>query len=206
MLDDAVLVLENRIEELNNLDAATGDGDHGTSIVKAMSAAARESKKEGPFKDVLFDVGLAAENQDCGSTSTLTGSLYQGMSEAVDSERMDTDGVIRMFTKGVECVEKSTTAKVGDKTLMDALIPAVDRMKSLLDCGESLMELFSIAAEAAKLGADATGDYIAKYGRAKNLGERSKGHPDPGAVSLAYIFTSFANTVEKDQSGETSRE
>lgn len=195
MLIAAAEELQLNVSYLNELDAATGDGDHGTSILKAMKAAAEESEKDASFKDMLYNVGFAAESQDCGSTSTLTGSLYQGMSEGVDAEELDADGVIRMFTKGLECVEKSTKAKVGDKTLMDALIPAVDRMKSLIETGASVEDTFHIAAEFARFGAEATKDYVAKFGRAKNLQERSKGHLDAGAVSLSMIFTVFAKTV-----------
>jgi len=192
ILASAVGELEKRQEELNKLDAAIGDGDHGTSIVKAMRAAAGAARGDGAFKEVLYNVGFAAESQDCGSTSSLTGSLYEGMSEAVTAEEMDTDGVIRMFSAGLACVEKSTKAKVGDKTLMDALIPAVNRMQSMLECNVSLAELFDAAAEAAQFGAESTLGYIAKYGRAKNLGERTRGHLDAGAISTAIVFRAFA--------------
>ena len=200
---DAVSELEKRQEDLNRLDAAIGDGDHGTSIVKAMRAAAEAIRGEGSFKEALYNAGFAAESQDCGSTSSLTGSLYEGMSEAVTSEEMDTDDVIQMFSAGLACVEKSTKAQVGDKTLMDALIPAVNQMKSMFDCNASLAELFEAAAEAAQFGAESTMDYVAKFGRSKNLGERTKGHLDPGAVSMAIVFRAFA---EKFNSGEKSQE
>ena len=193
ILANVVSELEKRQEELNQLDAAIGDGDHGTSIVKAMRAAAEAARQDGAFKEILYNAGFAAESQDCGSTSSLTGSFYEGMSEAVTSEEMDTDGVVRMFAAGLACVEKSTKAKVGDKTLMDALIPAVDRMKSLLECNVSLADMFAAASEAAQFGAESTLDYIAKFGRAKNLGERTKGHLDAGAVSMATVFRAFAD-------------
>ena len=198
ILAESVRELEKRQDELNRLDAAIGDGDHGTSIVKAMRAAAKAAKNPGPFKNVLFDIGFAAESQDCGSTSSLTGSLYQGMSEAVESEELDVDNVIRMFSAGLECVEKSTKAKVGDKTLMDALIPAVNQMKSMIDCNFSLATVLEAAAEAAQFGAESTVDYVAKFGRAKNLGERSQGHLDAGAVSTAIIFRAFAEHFKEN--------
>jgi len=189
----AVGELEKRQEELNRLDAAVGDGDHGTSIVKAMRAAAEAVRADGSFKDVLYNAGFAAESQDCGSTSSLIGSFYEGMSEAVTSEEMGTDDVIRMFSVGLACVEKLTRAQVGDKTLMDALIPAVNRMQSMLDCGASLADVFEEAASAAQFGAESTLGYVARFGRAKNLGERTKGHLDPGAVSMAIVFRAFAD-------------
>jgi len=196
ILAKAVSELEKRQEELNRLDAAIGDGDHGTSIVKAMRAAAEAIRGDGSFKDALYNAGFAAESQDCGSTSSLTGSFYEGMSEAVTSEEMNTDGVIQMFSAGLTCVEQSTKAQVGDKTLMDALIPAVNQMKSMIDCNASLVSVFEAAADAAQFGAESTIDYIAKFGRAKNLGERTKGHLDPGAISMAIVFRTFANHLK----------
>lgn len=195
ILTAVVVDLEKRQEELNKLDAATGDGDHGTSIVKAMRAAAKAMNENGSFKDAVYNAGFAAESQDCGSTSSLIGSLFQGMSEKIFSEELNTDDVIQMFSAGLEAVSKMTKAKVGDKTMMDALIPAVDRMKSMFDCNTTLQDLFEFAAESAQFGADATVDYVAKFGRAKNLGERSKGHLDAGAVSMSILFKGFANGV-----------
>ena len=196
ILARAVLELEKRQEDLNRLDAAIGDGDHGTSIVKAMRAVAEAIRGEGSFKDVLSNAGFAAESQDCGSTSSLTGLFYEGMSGAVTAEEMDTDSVIRMFSAGLDCVEKWTKAKVGDKTLMDALIPAVNQMKSMIDCDTSLAKVFEAAADAARFGAESTLDYVAKFGRARNLGERTKGHLDAGAVSMAIVFQAFAENFK----------
>lgn len=190
-----VAELEAKQEELNRLDAAIGDGDHGTSIVKAMRAAAVAMEGPENLKDALYNAGFAAESQDCGSTSSLIGSFWQGMSEKIESEELLSDDAIQMFSAGLDAVKKMTKAQVGDKTLMDALIPAVDYMKSQFECNASLQELFESAAESAQFGTDATVDYIAKFGRAKNLGERSKGHLDAGAVSMAIIFKAFANGV-----------
>lgn len=197
ILTTAVSELESRQEELNRLDAATGDGDHGTSIVKAMRAAATAMGEPGTFQETLYNAGFAAESQDCGSTSSLIGSFLQGMSEAIKSEELTPDETIQVFCAGLESIKKVTKAQVGDKTLMDALIPAVDHMKSQFECNISLQELFDTAAESAQFGADSTTEYVAKFGRAKNLGERSKGHLDAGAVSMAILFKAFAKGVKR---------
>ena len=196
MLKNAVAVLEQNRDHLNQLDAATGDGDHGTSILRAMRAAAGAASGEGSFKDVVFNVGFAAESEDCGSTSSLTGSLYQGMSEAVDAEEMNADGVVEMYVAGLACVGKSTKAQVGDKTLMDALIPAVEAMKSHKGNDVTIIELFDSAAKAAQTGAESTKEMVAKFGRAKNLGTRVIGHIDAGATSTAMILKAFVDSFE----------
>ncbi len=197
MIAAAVLELEQKPEELNRLDAATGDGDHGTSILKAMRAAAAAARAEGSLKDILHGIAWTIEDEACGSTSSLTGSLYEGMSEAVDSEELNVDEVIEMFVSGLACVERATKAKVGDKTIMDALIPAVDMMKSMRQSSVTLAELLTAAAESARFGADSTRDCLAKFGRAKNLGERVRGHLDPGACSAALILETFARVAKE---------
>ncbi|MDR1957780.1 MAG: dihydroxyacetone kinase subunit L [Planctomycetaceae bacterium] len=191
MIDAARQKLEANVTELNKLDSATGDGDHGTSIVKAIRAAAKvtsEVLEEKELKDILYDAGWAVMGEDCGSTSSLIGAFFMGMSEGVSPEPIDTQGVAAIFEAGLQNVMKQTKAKVGDKTLMDALIPAVAAMKSQSE----IQTAFQAAAAAAQKGADATKDYVAKFGRARNLGERSIGHIDAGAVSIAYIFGEFA--------------
>ncbi|MGL6226154.1 MAG: dihydroxyacetone kinase subunit L [Thermoguttaceae bacterium] len=196
MISAAVKELENHRDDLNQLDAAIGDGDHGTSILRAMKAAQKASEKEGPFKDVLFDIGWAVEGEDCGSTSSLCGSFFQGMSEAVTSEEMNTDQVIDLFVAGLAALQKATKAQKGDKTLMDAYIPAIEKMQSLKGSGVSVQELLLAAAQAAQIGAESTKDLVARFGRARNLGERTRGHYDAGASSTALILDAYAKNVE----------
>ena len=94
-------------------------------------------------------------------------------------------------------MQTMTSAQVGDKTMMDAMIPAIDAMKSAVaeNADVTLHEVFQKAADAAKAGAEKTSEYVAKFGRARNLGERSKGSQDAGATSLALIFQAFADAA-----------
>ncbi|MDR1384238.1 MAG: dihydroxyacetone kinase subunit L [Planctomycetaceae bacterium] len=194
MLTAVSETIEANVSYLNQLDSATGDGDHGTSIVKAIRAAAK-SVSDAPagqaLKEILYNVGWAVMGEDCGSTSSLIGSFFMGMSEAVTSEELDATAAIALFESGLAGVRKQTKAKIGDKTLMDALIPAVDQMSGKSDLKSALES----AAVAAAQGAESTRDYVAKFGRARNLGERSVGHIDAGATSIALIFDAFAKSV-----------
>jgi len=198
ILISVVCELEKQKDELNRLDSATGDGDHGTSILKAMRAASKATKTERSFKDTLSEIAWTIENADCGSTSTLLGSFFQGLSEAVTGEEVTPGDVIEMFVSGLNCVVQSTKARMGDKTLMDALIPAMDIMKSKRDSDVTLKALLTEAADSARFGAESTRDCIAKFGRAKNLGERTRGHLDPGACSMATVFEVFAKEIEQE--------
>jgi len=102
-----------------------------------------------------------------------------------------------MFESGLANVRTSSRANVGDKTLMDALIPAIEAMAGLKEQSPPLADIFAVAAEAAQKGADSTKELVAKFGRAKNLGERSRGALDAGAVSTALIYQAYAETVKR---------
>ena len=197
MLDGALAKIESNFDYLNELDSATGDGDHGTAILSSMKAAVEAAKAEGSLSKTLSNVGWGIMNATGGSTSSLTGSFFLGMSDATDAESLSAEQTAALFAAGLASVETMTTAKVGDKTLMDALIPAIETMKKTIadNPKATVAELFSAAAAAAKTGAESTAELVAKFGRAKNLGERSAGHLDAGATSMAMIFDAFAEAA-----------
>ncbi len=180
--------IEENLEELNKLDAATGDGDHGTSIKRVIEAADTAAQGDASFKDMLTNVGMAVMSVGVGSAGPLIGSFFMGMGDAVDSEELDAAQVAAMFHAGVAGLQKYSKAQIGDKTMMDAILPAVEAMDGKVD----IPVLFSAAAEAAASGAEATRQMTAKFGRARNLGERTKGHMDAGARSFSLIFAAFA--------------
>ena len=181
-----------REKDYSALDAAAGgDGDHGEAIVAATKALA--SAQGDDFKSLLSDMVEHLESDVSGSTSSLYGTLFEGMADAVDAgvTELDAAGVADLFAAGLEELGFATKAKVGDKTFMDALIPAVEARKAHAAEGEPAM--FAAAAAAAKAGSEATAQMQARYGRAKNLGERSIGPIDAGAASNADIWSCFAD-------------
>lgn len=192
MLQAALAAVENNAAMLNQLDATTGDGDHGTAIVTAMKTAAASVQKEGTLKTTLETIGWDVMSSTSGSTSALMGSFFIGMSQAANGEELDSVQTVAMFESGLANLQTASRAKVGDKTLMDALIPAIAAMVALKGQSPLLVDLFTAAATAAQEGADSTKDLVAKFGRAKNLGERSRGTLDAGAVSTALIYRAYA--------------
>lgn len=203
MLDQALVAIENHLTYLNQLDSATGDGDHGTAILAAMKAADKSARQNGSPSETLAEtldrIGWDVMSSTSGSTSALNGSFFSGMGMAAgNSEELDVDQTIAMFETGLANVRTATKAQVGDKTLMDALIPAIDAMSRKKGTGAALTDVFSAAAEAAQTGADSTKELVAKHGRARNLGERSAGHLDAGAVSLAMIYAAYAKTIAEN--------
>jgi dihydroxyacetone kinase-like protein len=181
---------------LSKLDSATGDGDHGTTIGKVMDAAVAAAQAEpGSIAEVLNKVGWDVMCVDGGSAPPLLGSFFTGMSEGVaGKEQLDTAALAVVLEAGVKGMREHSKAQVGDKTMMDALLPAVDAVKA--GAGKDVSAALREAAEAAKRGALATKDMAARFGRARNLGDRTKGHQDPGATSVAFIFQGFADAVK----------
>ncbi len=183
-----------REKEYSALDAAAGgDGDHGEAIVAATKALAAAQGDD--FKSLLTDMVSHLESDVSGSTSSLYGTLFEGMADAVDAgvTTLDAAAVAAMFAAGLEELGFATKAKVGDKTFMDALIPAVEALSAHAAEGETAM--FVAAAAAAKAGSAATAQMQAKYGRARNLGARSIGPIDAGSASNADIWACFADVM-----------
>lgn len=194
MLDVALLSVSEKSDYFSQLDAVTGDGDHGTAIVTALKAAVEASRGGSDFKTVLNDMGFGVMLNTSGSTSTLLGGFFLGMGEGSEGEELDVARIKTMFMSGLEAVVKNTKAKVGDKTMMDALMPAVD---AIVACdSEDIKHILSAGANAARNGAAATVSMRANFGRARNYGERSVGSMDAGASSWACMFEAFSKSIE----------
>jgi dihydroxyacetone kinase-like protein len=190
MLQSAVGQIRSHHEMLSQLDAAVGDGDHGTTILRTMQAVDRvinDSNGTG-LKDLLSKIAWAVMDCDGGSTGPLLGSLFMGMSDGVTKETdLDCAAVVAMFESGIRKLARQSRAVVGDKTMMDAFLPALDAMLAAAPSGD-IRSVLQQASAAAAAGAEATKDFRAKFGRARNLGDRVIGHPDPGAVSASLIL------------------
>lgn len=194
MLECALKNIKEREDEFSRLDAVIGDGDHGQAIVTAMTAVVETARKGNEFKTMLNDMGFDVMLQVSGSTSTLLGAFFLGMSDAVSGTELDAGGVKRMFAGGLANVQMQTQAKPGDKTMMDALVPAVN---AITGCTSSdIAVILKAGADAALEGAAKTVDMKANFGRARNYGERSVGFADSGATSWSCMFQSFSETIK----------
>lgn len=193
MMRNALLRIKEREDEFSKLDAVIGDGDHGQAIVTAMTVIVASSEKGTEFKSMLNTMGFDLMLQVSGSTSTLIGALFLGMSDCSEGTELDAAGVKAMFAGGLANVQKQTKAQRGDKTMMDALIPAVDAMNAA--SSDDIKTILTAGAEAAQAGALATVDMKANFGRARNYGERSIGYADSGATSWACMFSAFAEAL-----------
>jgi dihydroxyacetone kinase-like protein len=192
----AATVAENR-EYLTELDSAIGDADHGTNIDRGMKAAV--GKIEGMEGDdigsLLKTVGMTLVSTVGGAGGPLYGTLFMQMGTATagksELEPEDWAGALDAAVDGVQMRGK---AEVGDKTMIDALVPARDSFRAALADGASFEEALSKSAEGAEEGMRATIPLVARKGRASYLGERSAGHQDPGATSSQLLIKTAAET------------
>jgi dihydroxyacetone kinase-like protein len=181
-------------DELSKMDSAIGDGDHGTTIARAMGIAEKviQESEKADLKGLLKDVGWGVMGVDGGATGPLLGSFLMGLGKGLgEPQTIDCQTLAAMFEAGLAGVRRQSKAQVGDKTLMDALLPAVDAIRQAADEGQSIADALQKAATAAEKGAASTKEFKARYGRAKNLGDRTIGFQDPGATSMALIFQGF---------------
>ena len=194
MIDIALQHIKAREDEFSQLDAVIGDGDHGQAIATAMSVVAEKAATGSAFKSMLGDMGMEVLMQVSGSTSTLLGALFLGMSDGVgEVTELSAADFKKMFASALKNVQMQTKAKVGDKTMMDALPPAVDAIVG--SDSEDIADILKGASEAAIAGAEATIEMKANFGRARNYGEKSIGTMDSGAASWSCMFAAFAEAI-----------
>ena len=197
MLASVSVQLKENAEELSRMDAVTGDGDHGVTmrkIARVIDDSLEQWPSHVPLKGFFECLSSNIMAVNGGSAGPLWGTLFAGFARGMHGEEdIDEQGIVKMFTAGIDEMREITTAKAGDKTLMDALIPAVKAVQNARDV--PLPDMLRLAAIAARRGADSTADYVAKFGRSKNLKEKSLGYRDPGAVSLSMLFDGLAKGV-----------
>ncbi len=183
MLVVSAAILCEHSEELSQIDAKIGDGDHGVTISKIAALMQDKARCEYANSATMFsELGWAVTNVQGGSAGPLWGTFFSGMGNALS---LDTAACVAdIIEGGLKELQTISKAKVGDKTMMDALIPAVAAMKTASDDKESII----LGARAARQGAEDTINYVAKFGRARNYGERSLGIKDPGACSIALLL------------------
>jgi dihydroxyacetone kinase-like protein len=181
-------------QELIRLDTAIGDGDHGTNMDRGMRKALEklDAAEQADPGAVLKTVAMALVSSVGGAAGPLYGTLFLQMGGALaGQEEVDLAGWAAAWRKGLEGVQARGKAELGDKTMVDALAPAVEALERSDDLDTGLRA----AVEAAREGMEATIPLLARKGRASYLGERSKDHQDPGATSTYYLFRSAAEAL-----------
>jgi dihydroxyacetone kinase phosphoprotein-dependent L subunit len=184
-------VFQEKEAELGRLDAAAGDGDHGTTMVRGLTAAVGAVDAQGPCSagELLACAGDAFADAAGGAAGALFGVLLTTVGRRLPASDTSSQAVCAALQAGLATVAKLGKAAPGDKTLLDALAPFVAGFAAGVEQGQSTATAWHGALPAAAAGAAATAGMVAKRGRASRLGERSLGHVDPGAQSVVYLLT-----------------
>lgn len=185
-------LLHEKEPELGKIDAVAGDGDHGIGMARGSKAAVETARRlageGGGAATVLAGAGDSWSASAGGTSGALWGALLTAFGRVLGDEAGDTN-LAEAAAAGLEAVTRLGGAHVGDKTMVDAFVPAVEALQNQGD--------WRAATEAARKGAESTKDLVAKVGRARPLGEKSLGTPDAGATSLAMIFEVITDYLEK---------
>ena len=193
----ARVVTANR-DLLTRLDSAIGDADHGANMDRGMTAvvAALDGEMPPSVAALFKQVGMTLVSSVGGASGPLYGTFFLRMaSTAGDVDALDGPAFATAMRAGVDGVVQRGKAQAGDKTMFDALAPAVNALDEALAGGARLDEALRVAADAAEAGRDATTAMLARKGRASYLGERSVGHQDPGATSAALLVAAAATAL-----------
>jgi dihydroxyacetone kinase-like protein len=186
-------------EYLTQLDAAIGDGDHGINMNRGFDAVGKAlAVQDGnlPPGQLLTIAGKTLVSTVGGASGPLWGTVFRRAGRSLgNAESFDGAALLAALDGGVDGVVELGAASPGDKTMVDALRPAVDALREGLDAGTSLDAALAAAAAAAEEGARATVPMQARKGRASYLGERSIGHQDPGATSAALIMRALERAI-----------
>ena len=189
--------MDEHKDHLTQLDSAIGDADHGVNMQRGFAAAvaALAGFEAATVGDVLVKTGTTLISVVGGAAGPLYGTLFRATGKQLAAPSVDAGAMLTALTSGLEGVQKLGAAVPGDKTMVDALIPALAALGEQVRAGADLRVAAASAADAAEQGMRDTVALQARKGRASYLGARSIGHQDPGATSTALIFRALAQVV-----------
>lgn len=197
IVDNVILAIQSNRDYLSEVDGAIGDGDHGINMNKGFTIAQEELKDmEYNMSEGLKVISSVLVDKIGGSMGPLYGAFFRGLSVASKKQEVIDKKVFNdMLKKAYDNLTMISPAKVGDKTLIDVLSPAIETYKNAVENDEE----FDVALEkmivSAKNGLEGTKNMVAKLGRASRLGERSLGHQDAGSTSCYIILESIKNSI-----------
>lgn len=199
IVDRLILAIQENKQFLSDIDGAIGDGDHGINMNKGFTLC-REAldKQPGDLSYSLKTLGKILMMKIGGSMGPLYGKFFLPIGKALEeAPEIDKEAFGKALDSAMEAIHAISPAKVGDKTLMDVLIPAQEAYNNALAGGLSFQEALDAMDAAALKGRDSTVDLVAKLGRSSRLGERSRGVMDAGSASCYLILHTMADTIKE---------
>jgi dihydroxyacetone kinase phosphoprotein-dependent L subunit len=203
IIEDIAAVIVANKAYLSKIDGLIGDGDHGVNMAKGFSRAAdRIAGREVSLSEAMSILSDVLMSEIGGSMGPLYGVMFAEMAEAIEATPdIDAETFAAMLRAGQDGIFTIGSAKVGDKTLMDVLIPATASFAQAIAEGVAFRAALSRMTAAAEAGRDSTINLVAQIGRSARLGERSRGVLDAGAASCCMILTGLANGVDERLDG-----
>lgn len=197
IVDQLIKTIQEQRDYLSEIDGKIGDGDHGINMNKGFTMC--EDKLKGKTYNLSEGLSILGEtllDDIGGSMGPLYGMLFDEMAMACeDAEEIDAEVFGEMVTNAVEGLQEISPAKVGDKSLIDTLVPAKEAFITAKEEGKEFAQCLEAMNEAAEKGWQSTKDLVAKIGRASRLGERSRGVLDAGATSCYFIVTGIGKAA-----------
>jgi len=191
---------------LTKVDSAIGDGDHGIGMSVGFTEAKANLEKQefDTINDVFKTIGMSMISSMGGASGVIFGTLFVGGIKKLDkADTLDVALMASIFEKSLVAIKERGKANLGDKTMIDSLDPAVEGLKTCVENDETdILATLKIAEQKANEGVEKSKEYVAKFGRAKSLGDRAIGHQDAGATSIWIIFRSMREWVEESVSNE----
>lgn len=192
-------VMEENKEFLTDLDNTIGDGDHGINMARGFAEVEKqaESLAEKSIGDILKGVGMTLVSKVGGSSGPLYGTAFMKAGVTIGAKNeIDMNDFLGALAVGIEGVKARGKSTTGEKTMLDAMVPALEAMKEKQDAGADVKAVLAAGVAAAQAGVEATKPMVATKGRASYLGERSVGHQDPGATSFTLLLKEICKAYE----------
>ena len=185
------------VDRLTKADQAIGDGDHGLGMSRGMKAAkdALDKKPAATVGDLFKTMGMAIVSTSGGASGAVFGTFFTGAGKILTGDALDAPLFAAALEEGQKAVQARGKAEPGHRTMLDALAPAAQAAQAYAEAG--LAPAARAAARAAGEGVEQTKDMVAQFGRARTLGDRALGHPDPGAISVSIILDALATSFEQ---------
>ena len=196
VVQDLIETIRENKAYLSEVDGAIGDGDHGINMAKGFTLTGERLTEQMGFSESLKTLGKTLVMEIGGAMGPLYGTFFKALAgECRDREQIDAQVFGQMLEAGYAAVVELGQARLGDKTLVDTLHPALEAYRNALDDGAGFEDALQRMVQAAEQGKESTKDLVAKLGRSSRLGERSRGVLDAGAASCYLILKSMADTI-----------
>ncbi len=199
MIEEIARVIDANADEVTALDQEIGDGDHVYNLQRGIEALKMQEQELAQLDWVAAwqKIGMTIMSKIGGASGSLYGSLFVTMSKAAKERSMDLSVFAQAFTEGVESVKKRGRADVGEKTMLDVLVPVARCIEQSASEGLAESELLAKINQVAETGVESTRDMIATKGRASFLGERTIGHIDAGAKTAQLMIAAVCSVVSQ---------